>query len=131
MSQNKYSGTRTEQNLLAAFAGESQARNKYTYFASKAKKEGYTADKAENLRHAGELIREAAARGANVVTLPEIYPNGNISVSSSITSLANCTALGLATFITSFETPCHNHTSCSFSGSQARNSGYEATAACE
>ena len=34
-------GTRTEANLLAAFAGESQARNKYTYFASKAKKDGY------------------------------------------------------------------------------------------
>ncbi|MDE6139840.1 MAG: rubrerythrin family protein [Alistipes sp.] len=34
-------GTRTEQNLREAFAGESQARNKYTYFASKAKKEGY------------------------------------------------------------------------------------------
>ena len=34
-------GSRTEANLLAAFAGESQARNKYTYFASKAKKEGY------------------------------------------------------------------------------------------
>ena len=38
---NKYSGTQTEKNLEAAFAGESQARNKYTYFASKAKKEGY------------------------------------------------------------------------------------------
>ena len=36
-----YKGTKTEQNLLAAFAGESQARNKYTYFASVAKKEGY------------------------------------------------------------------------------------------
>lgn len=34
-------GTKTEQNLMAAFAGESQARNKYTYYASKAKKEGY------------------------------------------------------------------------------------------
>ena len=34
-------GSRTEQNLMAAFAGESQARNKYTYFASKAKKDGY------------------------------------------------------------------------------------------
>ena len=34
-------GSKTEQNLLTAFAGESQARNKYTYFASKAKKEGY------------------------------------------------------------------------------------------
>ncbi len=38
---NKYAGTQTEQNLMAAFAGESQARNKYTYFASKAKKEGF------------------------------------------------------------------------------------------
>ena len=37
----KYTGTQTEKNLEAAFAGESQARNKYTYFASKAKKEGY------------------------------------------------------------------------------------------
>jgi rubrerythrin len=34
-------GTKTEKNLLAAFAGESQARNKYTYYASKARKEGY------------------------------------------------------------------------------------------
>ena len=34
-------GSKTEKNLLAAFAGESQARNKYTYFASVAKKEGY------------------------------------------------------------------------------------------
>ena len=39
--KNPYAGTETEKNLLAAFAGESQARNKYTYFASKAKKEGY------------------------------------------------------------------------------------------
>ena len=38
---NKYEGTKTLENLKAAFAGESQARNKYTYFASKAKKEGY------------------------------------------------------------------------------------------
>ena len=38
---NKYKGTKTELNLQAAFAGESQARNKYTYFASKAKKEGF------------------------------------------------------------------------------------------
>ena len=34
-------GSKTEANLMAAFAGESQARNKYTYYASKAKKEGY------------------------------------------------------------------------------------------
>ncbi len=38
---NKYAGTQTEKNLEAAFAGESQARNKYTYFASKAKKDGF------------------------------------------------------------------------------------------
>ena len=38
---NKYAGTQTEKNLMAAFAGESEARNKYTYFASKAKKEGF------------------------------------------------------------------------------------------
>jgi len=39
--KSKYAGTKTEKNLEAAFAGESQARNKYTYFASVAKKEGY------------------------------------------------------------------------------------------
>ena len=38
---NKYAGTKTEKNLEEAFAGESMARNKYTYFASKAKKEGF------------------------------------------------------------------------------------------
>ena len=38
---NKYAGTQTEKNLLAAFAGESQARNKYSYFASRAKKDGF------------------------------------------------------------------------------------------
>ena len=41
MKKNPYAGTQTEKNLMEAFAGESQARNKYTYFASKAKKEGY------------------------------------------------------------------------------------------
>ena len=41
MPENKYAGTKTEKNLWEAFAGESQARNKYTYFASVAKKAGY------------------------------------------------------------------------------------------
>ena len=41
MGENRYKGTKTEENLKAAFAGESQARNKYTYFASRAKKDGY------------------------------------------------------------------------------------------
>ena len=40
-STNKYAGTQTEKNLMEAFAGESQARNKYTYFASVAKKQGF------------------------------------------------------------------------------------------
>ena len=38
---SKYAGTKTEQNLMEAFSGESQARNKYTYYASAAKKAGY------------------------------------------------------------------------------------------
>ena len=41
MGSNRYVGTQTEKNLLEAFSGESQARNKYTYFASVAKKEGF------------------------------------------------------------------------------------------
>ena len=46
-------GSKTEANLMAAFAGESQARNKYTYYASKAKKEGYEVPSTlENLKDA-------------------------------------------------------------------------------
>ena len=41
MDYEKLKGTKTEANLMVAFAGESQARNKYTYYASKAKKDGY------------------------------------------------------------------------------------------
>ena len=41
MKQTKYAGTQSEKKQLAAFAGESEARNKYTFFASKARKEGY------------------------------------------------------------------------------------------
>ncbi len=57
-------GTRTEKNLLTAFAGESQARNRYTYFASKAKKEGYeqmsyifTETAAQEKEHAERLFK--------------------------------------------------------------------------
>ena len=66
---NKYAGTQTEKNLEAAFAGESQARNKYTYFASKAKKEGFeqisalflkTADNEKE--HAKMWFKELAAK---------------------------------------------------------------------
>ena len=48
-------GSKTEQNLMTAFAGESQARNKYTYFASKAKKEGYVETLFKRRRYIPEL----------------------------------------------------------------------------
>ena len=54
MATNKYAGTQTEKNLEAAFAGESQARNKYTYFASTAKKEGFEQMSAQNLAAAAD-----------------------------------------------------------------------------
>ena len=60
---NPYAGTQTEKNLMEAFAGESQARNKYTYFASKAKKEGYEQIAALFLQTAENLL--AAAEGEN------------------------------------------------------------------
>ncbi|MCQ2212207.1 MAG: rubrerythrin family protein [Bacteroidaceae bacterium] len=72
----KYSGTQTEKNLEAAFAGESQARNKYTYFASKAKKEGYeqiaaiflhTADNEKE--HAKMWFKELAGIGSTTDNL--------------------------------------------------------------
>lgn len=73
---NKYKGTQTEKNLQAAFAGESQARNKYTYFASVAKKEGYeqiasifqhTADNEKE--HAKMWFKELAGIGDTAVNL--------------------------------------------------------------
>ena len=47
---SKYAGTKTKKNLMDAFAGESQARNKYTYYASVAKKAGYEQMAALTLR---------------------------------------------------------------------------------
>ena len=82
MKQNKYAGSRTEQNLLAAFAGESQARNKYTFFASSAKKEGYEQiaalflKTAENEReHAKMWLRELCGIGSTAENL-EAAANG-------------------------------------------------------
>ena len=57
MKETKYTGTQTEKNLMAAFAGESEARNKYTYFASKAKKEGYEQIAALFLKTADKIGR--------------------------------------------------------------------------
>ncbi|MCF0166847.1 MAG: rubrerythrin family protein [Bacteroidales bacterium] len=76
MANTKYSGTQTEKNLEAAFAGESQARNKYTYFASKAKKEGFeqiaaifqqTADNEKE--HAKLWFKELAGIGSTAENL--------------------------------------------------------------
>lgn len=75
---NKYKGTQTEKNLLAAFAGESQARNKYTYFASAAKKEGYEqiseifSKTAENEKeHAKLWLKELGGIGSTTENLLE------------------------------------------------------------
>ena len=74
--KTKYAGTETEKNLLAAFAGESQARNKYTYFASKAKKDGFeqiaalflkTADNEKE--HAKLWFKELEGIGSTVENL--------------------------------------------------------------
>lgn len=73
---NKYQGTQTEKNLEAAFAGESQARNKYSYFASVAKKEGYEQiaalflQTAENEKeHAKMWFKELQGIGDTVANL--------------------------------------------------------------
>ena len=72
----KYTGTQTEKNLQAAFAGESQARSKYTYFASVAKKQGYeqiaalflkTADNEKE--HAKLWFKELAGIGSTAENL--------------------------------------------------------------
>ena len=70
-------GTKTERNILTAFAGESQARNRYTYFASQAKKDGYvqiaaifeeTADQEKE--HAKRLFKLLEGRSRNHRQLP-------------------------------------------------------------
>lgn len=75
---NKYSGTQTEKNLQTAFAGESQARNKYTYFASAAKKEGYEqisaifAKTADNEKeHAKMWLKELNGIGSTAENLAD------------------------------------------------------------
>ena len=68
---NKYAGTQTEKNLEAAFAGESMARNKYTYFASKAKKEGFEQISALFLKTADNEKEHATSRAPVLpVSLP-------------------------------------------------------------
>ncbi len=75
-------GTKTEQNLLASFAGESQARNRYTYFASAAKKEGYEQisaiflETAENEKEHAKVFFKFLEGGD--VTITASYPAGMI-----------------------------------------------------
>jgi rubrerythrin len=75
-------GTQTEKNLLAAFAGESQARNRYTFFASKAKKEGYEQiaavflETAENEKEHAEVFFKHLQGGMTKITAE--YPAGII-----------------------------------------------------
>jgi len=66
-------GTKTERNLLAAFAGESQARNRYTYFASAARKEGFEQvasifiETAENEKEHAKVFFQYLARGGAIL----------------------------------------------------------------
>ncbi len=75
-------GTRTEKNLLASFAGESQARNRYTFFASKAKKEGYEQiaatfqETADQEKEHAEVFFKYLEGGEVVITAS--YPAGEI-----------------------------------------------------
>ena len=83
--KNKYAGTETEKNLHAAFDGESGARNKYTYFASVAKKEGYEQIAALFLKTA-ENEREHAK-----MWLKELNGIGNTAANLKTTSGQICT----------------------------------------
>ena len=79
-------GSRTEKNLLAAFAGESQARNRYTFFASVAKKEGYEQissifrETADNEKEHAELFFKHLKGG--MVEITAAYPAGTIETTS-------------------------------------------------
>ncbi|MEI6863680.1 MAG: rubrerythrin family protein [Candidatus Omnitrophota bacterium] len=80
-------GTKTEQNLLKAFAGESQARNRYTYFASAARKEGYEqianifAETAENEKEHAKIFFKHLEGGEVEITAK--YPAGSINNTKS------------------------------------------------
>ena len=79
-------GTKTEKNLLAAFAGESQARNRYTFFASKAKKEGYEQiagifqETADNEKEHAEVFFKHLKGGD--VEIMAAYPAGIIGTTA-------------------------------------------------
>jgi rubrerythrin len=82
----KLSGSKTEKNILAAFAGESQARNRYTYFASVARKEGFEQisgifqETAENEKEHAKVFFKYL-EGGNV-TIDAMYPAGKIGTTA-------------------------------------------------
>ena len=80
MAENKFAGTKTEKNLAAAFAGESQARNKYTYFASVARKEGY--------QQIAELFEETASNEKQHAKLWFQHLNGIGSTAENLKAAA-------------------------------------------
>ena len=92
-------GTKTEKNLLDAFAGESMARNKYTYFASKAKKEGYGAyililvqmkgvkyfvPNWDTHPEFGEALREAEKNGVVILSYDSIVTPTSVDISEPV-----------------------------------------------
>ena len=77
-------GSKTEQNLMTAFAGESQARNKYTYYASKAKKEGFN--------QIGDLFLETANNEKNMQKFGLSFHDGEIA--DTMTNLKDDAAAG-------------------------------------
>jgi len=87
-------GTRTEKNLLAAFAGESQARNRYTYFAGAARKEGYEQianifiETADNEKEHAKMFFKHLEGGE--VTISASYPAG--SIKDTVSNLAAAAA---------------------------------------
>lgn len=84
-------GTKTEKNLLGAFAGESQARNRYTYFASKAKKEGYV-QIARIFEETAEQEKEHAKRFFSFLEGGELEISGTFPAGVVGTTLENLKA---------------------------------------
>ena len=101
-------GTRTEQNLLKAFAGESQARNRYTYFANQAKKEGYEqianifTETAGNEKEHAEIFFKYLEGGDVEITAS--YPAGQIKdTKTNLEAAANGEKMEWGTLYPDFE----------------------------
>jgi rubrerythrin len=105
---NKIKGTETEKNLLKAFAGESQARNRYTYFASAAQKEGYEQiagifiETAENEREHAKIFFKYLEGGDAEITAS--YPAGRIGTTAeNLLEAANGEKLEYSSLYPAFE----------------------------